>query len=534
MKKNLKTKASGAVGQAANNPVVNTKHLTDENRISERIIKLKRERFLTAKEIQRKNNFGVTALNAKRNEIERELTELDPNWLMGNQMKVVVKKVKVVASKDRTWDKMENTLLKPEDELSEFDRTTKSLTPDKVTTALNRVIAVPDELIVAPAVTIYNEPTEAAPIPLSITEVSASQPTTQVSRKTNLKVYPKHRLNIFPRMNEEDFARLISDIKTNGFDPTQPIYLYENAILDGWNRDQACQELGITPKYEDFLGNDLDALKFVMRTNKRRNITSSQWAAIAVESTDLIAQIQQSVEKERREKQKITKKMSDEERMSVNNLTNMNNAKRTTSVIAELVGGTNRQYVHDISGIKAQDAELFTQVKDGEISVGEAKKRLKNKVVGGSTPQIVSQSPYRISATKRYQIFYILPSFNQIDLNNEDSKTLRDLHDLNVPEIAEDNAVMFLHIPPQFEQQAMKLVKSWGFKYVESIIALHIQNPYPAEYSDQVLDTIDEIFDIRLSRVGIFTEQRNGWDCYNLDPKAKKMMLMEQTGVDNV
>ena len=401
-----------------------------------------------------------------------------------------------------------------------------------------------------------DEPAAATTATLSIPDLT-TQPTTQVPRNTNLKVYPKHRLNIFPRMNDEDFARLISDIEANGFDPTQSIYLYENAILDGWNRDQACQELGITPRYEDFVGNDMDAINFVLRTNKRRNITSSQWAAIAVESTALITQIQQSVEKARREKQEITKKMSDEERMSVKDLTNMNK-NRATSIIAEMVGGTNRQYVHDIRGIKDHDSELFTQVKEGEISIGEAKKKLKNKVVDGSTPKIASQSPYHIDANKKYQILYVRPSFNPSVVNNGDAKILRDLHDLNVPEIAEDNAVLFLHIPPHYEQQAMNLITSWGFKYVESIIALHVENPYPAEYSEQVHDTImickksdgipavgkkirsvfttehvlesiDSLFDRSLSRVIIFAEQHNGWDGYDVHPETKQMVLVSQT-----
>jgi len=41
---------------------------------------------------------------------------------------------------------------------------------------------------------------------------------------------------------------------------------------------------------------------FVMRTNKRRNLTSSQWAAIAVEAEEITTAIKEAVEVERRGK----------------------------------------------------------------------------------------------------------------------------------------------------------------------------------------------------------------------------------------
>ncbi len=42
------------------------------------------------------------------------------------------------------------------------------------------------------------------------------------------------------------------------------------------------------------------------RTNKRRNLTSSQWAAVAVEADEIIAAIRAKVEEERRKKQAAT------------------------------------------------------------------------------------------------------------------------------------------------------------------------------------------------------------------------------------
>ena len=101
----------------------------------------------------------------------------------------------------------------------------------------------------------------------------------------------KHKFNIFPEAKAEDYNRLLEDIKSNGYDKTQPITIYEGEIIDGWNRQRACDEIGIKPEYVTFTGTDGEAIALVMRTNKRRNLNSGQWACIAAEADDLLAVI---------------------------------------------------------------------------------------------------------------------------------------------------------------------------------------------------------------------------------------------------
>ncbi len=75
---------------------------------------------------------------------------------------------------------------------------------------------------------------------------------------------------------------------------------------------RTCIELGIQPIYKTFVGTETDAINFILRTNKRRNLTSSQWAAIAVEAEDIVKTIQQAVEIERRAKQAETQRILEE------------------------------------------------------------------------------------------------------------------------------------------------------------------------------------------------------------------------------
>ena len=102
----------------------------------------------------------------------------------------------------------------------------------------------------------------------------------------------KHKFNIFPEMAEDDYKSLLDDLSSNGYDASQPVYILDDKILDGWNRQKACDELNIKPTYKNFIGTEIEAINFVMRTNKRRNLNSSQWAVIANEAEEIIEAIQ--------------------------------------------------------------------------------------------------------------------------------------------------------------------------------------------------------------------------------------------------
>jgi hypothetical protein len=83
----------------------------------------------------------------------------------------------------------------------------------------------------------------------------------------------------FPAMCEEDFEALVADIKANG--QREPITIYEEQVLDGWHRYQACNRLGIKPVQFN-LPEGKDPATFVESLNlHRRHLTGSQ-RAIAV------------------------------------------------------------------------------------------------------------------------------------------------------------------------------------------------------------------------------------------------------------
>ena len=104
----------------------------------------------------------------------------------------------------------------------------------------------------------------------------------------NLNVLKNHRYaDIFPMMNEDDFNRLMEDVRENGLQ--EPIWLYEGKILDGRNRYKSCQKLGIVPELRSYQGSE--PLKFVMSLNlARRHLNSSQCAFVALEVERVLAE----------------------------------------------------------------------------------------------------------------------------------------------------------------------------------------------------------------------------------------------------
>ena len=84
--------------------------------------------------------------------------------------------------------------------------------------------------------------------------------------------------NLFPMMPEPDLMRLAEDIKEKGL--SDPIITLDGMILDGRNRYKACGINSITPRFEEYAGDD--PLGYVVSHNlHRRHLSESQRAMVA-------------------------------------------------------------------------------------------------------------------------------------------------------------------------------------------------------------------------------------------------------------
>lgn len=84
--------------------------------------------------------------------------------------------------------------------------------------------------------------------------------------------------NIFPSMSDSEFQALKADIEQYG--QREPVWLYEDKVIDGRHRLRACEELGLPIRTEIYDG--FDATAFVVSLNlKTRSLGASDRAAVA-------------------------------------------------------------------------------------------------------------------------------------------------------------------------------------------------------------------------------------------------------------
>jgi ParB-like chromosome segregation protein Spo0J len=93
-----------------------------------------------------------------------------------------------------------------------------------------------------------------------------------------MKVHPF--ADLLPPMTEAEYDALRESIRDNG--QREPITLYRGLILDGRNRQRACDELGIKVATRTFTSTDSEALAYMLDLNvNRRHLSESQRAMIA-------------------------------------------------------------------------------------------------------------------------------------------------------------------------------------------------------------------------------------------------------------
>lgn len=85
--------------------------------------------------------------------------------------------------------------------------------------------------------------------------------------------------NIFPMMTGQEYAALRDDIAQNG--QREPITIWQNKIIDGRNRYNACIDLGLEPTLREWDGCG-DLVKYVLSLNlHRRHLDEAQRAMVA-------------------------------------------------------------------------------------------------------------------------------------------------------------------------------------------------------------------------------------------------------------
>jgi hypothetical protein len=175
--------------------------------------------------------------------------------------------------------------------------------------------------------------------------------------------------SIFPMMVGEEYESLKADIKKNGL--LEPIWTYQDKVIDGRNRFKACSEVEITPKYQEWDGVG-SLIGFILSLNlRRRHLTASERAAIGAEIEPLFAE-----EAKKRQAEHGGTAPGKSKNTSGNNATSDTGKFRDQAALAVRVSG---KLVSDAKAIKKDSPKIFNEVKSGKKTIAKAKKEIKQE-----------------------------------------------------------------------------------------------------------------------------------------------------------
>ena len=255
--------------------------------------------------------------------------------------------------------------------------------------------------------------------------------------------------DLFPLIDGDEFQLLCDDIKKEGLN--HPVMLLDDKILDGRNRYRACIEVGIEPRYEKFEGED--PLAFVLSENlRRRHLTPSQRAALAAEVANM------------------TK--SDAGAIGGSNRNFALASDKVTGKQSSDLFQVSQRYVEEAKAIKENYPGKFAELKSGKKTIQQVKREI--------VKENVKEQPEL--PTDKYRVVYADPPW---DYGNDFTKampgstrpndyyptmSIEELGKLGVPDIVEENSVLFIWTTSPLLEDSFRVIRMWGFNYKTSFI----------------------------------------------------------------
>jgi len=265
---------------------------------------------------------------------------------------------------------------------------------------------------------------------------------------------------LIPKMTQDEYDALRDDIAANGL--YEPIRIYEGQILDGRHRYYACRELDIEPHYAPFEGSD--PIAYVASANlHRRHLTSSQRAVIALA-------FEAEYAKAARERQLAAIGQSND-RCGICATTGKAREQ------AAQVTGTSPRYVQDAKKLATAAPDLLEQVKEGELSIPEAKKQYRRR-----QQEETHQTKVEIAQTLPDTVFNIIYADPPWEYNNTGVHGAASHHygTMSLTDICNFtrtidlhiayNAALFMWVTNPFLEDAFTVLNAWGFTYKTNMV----------------------------------------------------------------
>ena len=290
--------------------------------------------------------------------------------------------------------------------------------------------------------------------------------------------------NYIRPLSNEEFKKLEASILSEGI--RDPLVVWQGILLDGYHRYKIAQEHGLEYKTVDVELPDRCAAKEWILVNQlgRRNLTeqeasyyrgklysarkqshggdrksSCQNVNLIGTAEELGSQYGVSERTIIRDEQfsKAVDKVADEIGVKARNAILSGQAKVPKERVEQLVE------------INQEAPELVEPILRGEIAIKEAERIIRRRDRIESTPVIPDGKFNVIYADPPWKYDFGFDIHGAADRHYH-TMTIQELCDLPIPEIVEDNAVLFMWVTSPKLFDANKVITAWGFEYKTSFV----------------------------------------------------------------
>lgn len=277
---------------------------------------------------------------------------------------------------------------------------------------------------------------------------------------------------IFPLLQTDELDALAQDIAENGLH--EPIWLYEDKILDGRNRYRACGIAGVEARTKQYMGND--PVGFVVSLNlHRRHLNESQRGMVAAN----IARLEKGDNQHTQICAPTQEAAAELLNVSKRTLQTAKKVQQGTPELQEAVtsGRVSVSAAADVAELPEQEQrevvargekEILQKAKEIRAQKAEVKKAERVEKI-----KTISQGNAELDTSKTYPVIYADPPW-RYDYSPTDTRKIEnqyptmsmdEIKSMPVADIACKDSILFLWATSPKLAEAMELVEAWGFTY---------------------------------------------------------------------
>lgn len=273
--------------------------------------------------------------------------------------------------------------------------------------------------------------------------------------------------SLIPALSSEEFEQLEKNILEEGI--RDPIIVWGDTIIDGHNRyDIACKHRISYNTIEKVFDNKEAVTKWmIINQFGRRNLSAYDRSLLALKLEEIL-------------KSKLGR--PDKSSQKSENFISKDKYKEMGKI-----AGVSHDTISKVKNIDSKAPEEIKQkIKSGEISINKVYNDIKQQEKREEIKKTIQEKPKQESKSidinttdNKYRIIYAdppwsygnnMPEYFSEQADHYTLMSLKQICDMPVKRIADNNAVLFLWVTSPVLEESFEVIKAWGFKYKSSFI----------------------------------------------------------------